>query len=234
MLNDACEQTEVDLRRMFTQEMRIDVQHNDFQVKKQRLRLTHVRLIPPQDVGHSLFFCAANRTVKTEALSKLLPNLEAALADSADSRRFFYVGCISGKILDATVNGERTRFNLPDSHPEGVLFPDEIALQDILDAAVGKAKDFLEPFTRPLNEAKKERIKTFVVTEAPQYRPLLKHKAEQIDSLRSNLTNEQLDVELHKIWQEWDLDLRVEYRKLLAVKDETATTQEDFRKRYER
>ncbi len=55
-----------------------------------------------------------------------------------------------------------------------------------------QGRRLLEPFTRPLNEAKKERIKEYVVAEAPQYRPLLKHKSERLDALRSNLTKEQL------------------------------------------
>lgn len=234
MLHDPVEQTDVDLNRLFAQDMRIDVQQCDFQIKKQRLRLTHVRLLTPQDVGHSLFLCAASRTVRTEALQGMLQNLEAPLLDSADGRRFVYVGCVSGKLLDSTVNAERTRFSMPESHPEEDLFPDEIALQDIMNAAASKAKAFLEPFTQPLNEAKKKRINEFVLREAPQYRPLLKHKPEQVESLKSNLTDEQLDVELYKIGQEWDLELRAEYRKLVAEKDETATSQEEFRQRYER
>jgi hypothetical protein len=233
LVHDPYERTDIDLKRLFANDMRLDVEHKDFQVKNQRFRITHVRLLPPQDVGHSLCLCAINRTVKREVLSKLLPNLDAQLTNPSDNRKFLYVGCVSGKALDSNVNAERTRFDIPDSHADG-LFSDELVLQDIVDAAAATSKAFLEPFTHPLNEAKKERIKTFVVTEAPQYRPLLKHKAEQIDSLRSNLTNEQLDLELYKIGQGWDLELRAEYRKLLTAKDETATSHDEFRQRYER
>lgn len=233
LLHDNYEQTDINLKDLFAREMRLDSAHQDFQIKKQSLRITHVRLLPPQDIGHSLCLCAVTRTVRIESLPKLLPNLDTQLTDPDDGRRFLYVGCVSGKFLDSNVNQERTRFDIPDHDPDG-LFADEITLQDIVDVASEKAKAFLEPYTKPLNEAKKVRIAEFVSKDAPQYRPLLKHKPDRIESLRSNLSEEQLDVELYKIGQEWDLQLRAEYKKLLSEKDATATEQESFRQRYER
>jgi hypothetical protein len=232
-LRDDHEKTDLDLNNLFKREMRLDVQSNDFQVKGQKFHITHVRLLAPQDIPHSLSFCANNRSVKTEPLSKQLPHLETALTEPNGEMKFIYAGYVSGKVLDSTVNSERTRFDILDQTTDTV-FSGELCWQDILDAAVSQAKARLHPFTEPLNEAKKERIRKFVANEAPQYRPILKHKPERIDALRSNLTDEQLDVELYRIGQEWDLELRAEYRKFLAEKDETAVSQEDFRRRYER
>jgi hypothetical protein len=233
LLHDKYEQTDINLKDLFTKEMQLDSNHEDFQIKDQSLRITHVRLLPPQDIGHSLCLCAVNRTVKIESLPKLLPNLETQLTDQHDGRRFLYVACISGKFLDSNVNQERTRFDIPD-HDSNGLFADEITLREIVEVASEKAKEFLEPYTKPLNEAKKVRIAAFVSKDAPQYRPLLKHKPDRIDSLRSNLSEDQLDVELYKIGQEWDLQLRAEYKTLLSENDATATEQETFRQRYER
>lgn len=233
MLHDAYEQTDVNLKEMFTREMRLDFARQDFKIKKQSLRITHVRLLPPQDIGHSLCLCAVNRTVKVESLPRILSNLESQLTDPADGRRFLYVGCVSGNFLDLSVNQERTRFEIPDYDLDG-LFRDELTMQDIVEAASEKARVYLDPYTKPLNEAKKARITEFVSKDAPQYRPLLKHKADRIDTLRSNLSKDQLDVELYKIGQEWDVQLRTEYKRLLAEKDATAIDQESFRQRYER
>ncbi len=210
-VRDDTEQIDLDLNHLFKSEMRLDIAARDFQVKGQKFHITHVRLLVPQELQHSLAFCAHKRSVKTEVLSKTLPNLETALTDPEGENKFIYAGYVSGTLLDSCVNSERTRFDILDE-TTNTLLANELGWQDILDAAVAKANDFLEPFTRPLNEAKKERIKEFVATEAPQYRPLLKHKAQQIDSLRSNLTNEQLDVELYRIGQGWDLELRAKYR----------------------
>ena len=232
-VRDDREQTDIDLNQLFTTEMRLDVQSKDFQVKGNKFHVTHVRLLGPQDMKHSLSFCAHKRSVKAELLANHLPNLETALTEPEGEKKFVYAGYVSGPPLDMAVNSERTRFDMLDQSADTV-FTGELCWQDIVDAAVAKVKDFLEPYTRPLNEAKKERIRTFVATEAPQYRPLLKHKADRIDALRSNLTDQQLDVELYQIGQEWDLELRAEYRKLLDEKDETATSQEEFRQRYER
>lgn len=233
ILHDEYEQTSVDLNRLFSKDMRLDVSQQDVQIKKQRFQISHVRLLPPQDVGHSLCLCAIRRTVRIESLPKLIPNLETQLVDPSDGRRFLYLACVSGKFLDANVNQERTRFDIPD-HDEDGLFEDEPTLTEIIEVSAEKAKAYLEPYTKPLNEIKKLRIAEFVSKEAPQYKPLLKHKAGRIDSLRSNLSDDQLDIELYKIGQEWDLDLRGQYRRLLSEEDGTVRERDSFRKRYEK
>ncbi len=232
-LFDRYEQTDVDLKRLFAKEMRLETKTQSFKIKKQSFQITHARLLPPQDVGHSLCLCAVNRTVLVEPLPKILPNLESQLTEPISNRRFLYVGCVSGPLLDSNVNPERTRFDIREHDEEG-LFKDELSLSEIIEAASIRAKQFLEPYTKPLNEAKKARIADFVVKEAPQYRPLLKHKADRIENLKSNLSEEQLDVELYKIGQEWDLHLRHEYKRLLSENDTTAKEHADFRNRYER
>ena len=232
-LRDDQEQTDLDLNQMFSTEMLLDVASKDFKVRDKQFHLTHVRLLTPLDIPHSISFCAHKRSVKTEQLSRHLPNMETALTEPKGEKKFVYTGYVSGGTLDATVNAERTRFDLLDQTAD-TLIADELGWQEILDAAVDQAGEFLKPFTRPLNEAKKDRIKQFVTAQAPQYRPLLKHKPERIDALRSNLTDDQLDVALYQIGQEWDSDLRGEYRKLLAQSDETTTSKDEFRRRYER
>jgi hypothetical protein len=232
-LTDHHEKTDIDLTDLFAREMRLDARTAEMQVKGQKFKLTHVRLLAPQEVAHSLWFCAHNRLVRTEPLPKLLPNLETVLTEPDGDRKFVYAGYLAGHALDTAVNAERTRFEMFDQ-TENTVFAGELCWQDIVAAAVGKARDFLEPFTRPLNEAKREQVKQFVAAEAPQYRPLLKHKPERIDALRSNLSKDQLDVELYKIGQEWDSELRTEYRKLLADGDGTAKAHADHRRRYER
>lgn len=233
LLVDGYEKTNINLKRMFTKEMQIDSSSQDFKVKGHRFKITHVRLLPPQDIGHSLCFCAVARTVRSESLPRLIPNLDTLLTDQKDGRKFLYVGCISGKFLDANVNQGRTRFDITEFDQDDLL-TEGVTMQSMIHTASEKAKEYLDPWTKPLNEAKKERIAQFVVRDAPQYRPLLKHKANRIETLRSNLSEEQLDIELYKIGQEWDLDLRDEYKRLISENDETLVGQESFRKRYEK
>ena len=231
-LRDDQEETEIDLTNLFKTEMRLDVRGRDFQVKGLKFHATHARLLPPQDIPHSLSFCANNRSVRQETLSKHLPHLDAALAEPEGDKKFIYSGYVSGKVLNDSVNPERTRFDLREKDDD-MMFAGEVCWQDILETAVAGAKEYLDPFILPLNKAKKDRVKKYVATEAPQYRPLLKHKLERINALRPSLTDEQLDVELYKIGQEWDLEIRAEYRKLLAEEDETVVAQAEFRRRYE-
>ena len=233
ILKDDYEKTSLRLKRVFESEMRLDVKKQNFKIKGKSFRIAHVRLLVPPELPHSLAFCANERSVQSEQLSRLLSNLESPLVEPKGNKRFCYIGYVAGKVLDESVNAERTRFETLDEN-EGTLLSDGISFDEILSTAVAKACKFLDPFTAPLNEAKKERIKEFVSSEAPQYRPLLKHKPERIDHLRSGLTDDQLDIELYKIGQEWDKELRVEYRRLLAEGEETVVEEKAFHDRYER
>jgi hypothetical protein len=80
-ISDNTEHSDFDLNDLFKRDMRLDVAAKDFQIKGKKFHITHVRLLVPHDLQHSISFCAHKRSVKTEVLSKTLPNLESALTE---------------------------------------------------------------------------------------------------------------------------------------------------------
>jgi hypothetical protein len=182
----------------------IDVAGHNFQIR-------HLRVRPTYGDGHRLYFCADKRLVTSEKLEGKLPNLESSIRDEND-KPFVYSGYVSGAFLDETVNSERTEFVMPD---ENSAFGDP-TWNTLLSRVSQEAKTYLEPFTATVKKEKEERIKEYVRSKAPTFRPLVKHRPDILDAIPYNLTDDKLDVELYRHNQEYERDLREEGEKLVA------------------
>ena len=232
-LTDKTEDTSLDLNRLFKNEMQLGSSTKPFQVKGQKFRIRHLRLVAGLEPEHQLTFTAHKRSVKSESLPKLIPNLEGPLAEPENGRQFVYSGYVSGKFLDDRVISERTRFDIFEK-PTELQFSDDVAWSEIVSAAATEAQTFLAPYTTPVNEAKWNRIREYVQTEAPQYRHLLRHQKAMIDRIPSGLPNDKLDLELYRIGQTHEAALKIRYNELLAEDDGDARSQEEQRQEYER
>lgn len=232
LLVDDVEDTRIDLNRRYSSEMKLDSKTQPFQIRGEKFKITHVRLAAAHAQDHVLNFCAHGRVVRSEPLAKLLPYIDSSIPDGVNGRAFVYSGNVSGDFLNENVMSERTHFDISEeSSPLG--FPDDLSWSDLIAASLPKTKTFLAPFIEPLNTAKQERIREYIQSKAPQYRHLLTQCKAELDELPSNLSDDKLDLELYKIDQRHDADLRVRYEKLLASGDKTALSHDEQRKRFE-
>lgn len=232
-LVDDVEKTKIDLNRRFSSEMKLDSKTQSFQIRGHKFRIIHVRLAAAHAQHHTLNFCAHGRSVRTESLEKLLPYLDPKIPDQSGDTHFVYSGYVSGDYLDETVISERTQFDIAEETPD-LEFPDELSLAELIAAALPKTKGFLAPFVEPSNEKKHERIREYIRTKAPQYRHLLKQCKSELDQLASNLTDEKLDLELYKIDQKHEAELRIRYEQLLAAGDKATQSHKQQQKRFEK
>lgn len=220
MLIDGATGDEVDLNAMFAENLR--TQREDFEVGGHSFQIMHVMTPPRPNEKHSVYFCAHSRAVTSLPLAGIVPNLEASLTDPERDKPFVYAGYVSSSALDDRVVAERTEFEFPDD--DTLTADDELRWSTVSDASVEKAAGYLSEFTEAIKAKKEERIRRFVEHDAPQYRPLLKHKPESIDKIPASLPAERLDVELYRLNQEYDLELQDRYREILGDRHEL----EDF------
>lgn len=217
-LHDDDEGDKYDLRRMFNKEILLGKSNVDIVVKGKKFHVTHVRTSATTDSENRICYCAHGCAVKVEGLKSKIPNLQrATLCDEAGTQ-FYYLGLVSGKYLDDRVNSERTRFDLFDELH--LNMPDEVGWEELAQASVDSAKQYLSPFTGPIQKEKEERIRNYVQQSAPQYRPLLKHRGQELDSIPPNLKDAELDVELYRRSHKYDIELREIAGKLLSKKDD--------------
>lgn len=234
ILTDEVEETTLDLNRMFDSDMKVEAKSQDFSIRNMKFRLHHVRLTSqPAQQQHMLSFCAHGRSVRTDPLAKLIPYLDPAIPDHATGDPFIYLGYVSGNFLDDNVMSERTQFDISDEK-SAIEFSDELGWPDLIEATLPEIQTFLKPHIAPLSKAKIEQIRQYIMTKAPQYRHLLKQCKNLIEDIPSkNLSDEKLDLELYKIDQQHEAQLKTRYEKLLAAGDGKTLSNESQRKRFE-
>lgn len=212
---DDADQEKIALSDIFKDQVGTQGSSVPLEVSGRAFQVHHLRVRPTYGDGHRLYFCADKRLVMSEKLVGRLPNLENSIKDP-EGKLFVYSGYVSGEFLDETVNSERTEFVMPD---ENVAFGDP-TWNGLTSQASLEAQKFLEPFTATIKQEKEERIKAFVRTKAPTFRPLVKHRPEIIDLIPSNLTDDRLDQELYKHNQAYEYSLRETGERLVASIEE--------------
>lgn len=133
-------------------------------------------------------------------------------------------------MLDDAVSQDRTRFEFPDE--EDIVSENEIRWEEVREEAIATIDRYLMPYTEAIQAEKEERVREFVESVAPQFRPLLKHKPESISRISPNLPDDKLDVELYKLNQEYDLELQERYREILGERQDIEDF-ESFEKQYD-
>jgi hypothetical protein len=148
--------------------------------------------------------CADSREVKSIKLEKFFPNLQKKTAPE-DEPGFFYSGYLTSEFLDKRVNNSRTGFDFSDYtqvEPEGKDFE-----KDLLEAAKSSIYVYLKKYIDDINEKKKRFIKNFVNHKKPQYRVLLNRRPDVYDMIKPDLSDEELELALHKQVLIWDKEV---------------------------
>jgi hypothetical protein len=200
-----------DLNQIFESQVKVTTTVGRFNVTGHDFQIHNLRVSPGYQNAHRLHFCANNRAVLSENVAGKIPNLLGSLRDD-ESKPFMYAGYISGTYLDDSVNGERTDFAIPDEDSDliGPGWP------TLVRAAIEEAASFVSPYTTTVKNAKEQQLAEFVRNKAPQYRPVVKHRKDLLEAIPPDLPEEKLDLELYKVNQVYEADLRKESSQILT------------------
>ena len=211
-LNEDATGESLNLNNIFEQEMAAKSTVVQFKVGDHDFRVLHVRLYSAHAKEHLAHFCANDRVVKSERLSGKVPNLVRHLEDT-DGRKFVYAAYIDSDLLNSTVNSERTEFTIAKDKSE--LFAKDITWRQIRDTVVEQCGLYLSPFTETVLQNKAERIDRFVATEAPMYRPILKHISGKVEMIDPEIEDDDLDLQLYEAYHDFQVELKAEGQGLL-------------------
>lgn len=229
-LNDPATHTEIDLNRYFELDMLQKSKPTKFDVKGQSFHVTHVRLYAARAKDHQAHFCANDRVVQSRKLTGRLPNLHAPLEDEK-GQTFSYAAYVESKLLDESVNAERTGFAIDED--TAALTPEDVSWSDIRRAVDDQSTQYLKQYTESVSESKKRRIKEFVSSQAPMYRPILQYIGDKIDQIDPNLDDDGLDVELYRAYHDLAVSTKAEGTSLLRTEANESETHEEFSNRLE-
>ena len=218
VLEDDGEQIRLD--EVFDQHMHSSAVGQQAILKDRRFDLLHVKLRTSAATRHAIAYCANNRLVLEERLEGRVPGLHGNLDD--EEGEFAYVCYVSSTILDERVRPERSAFDLP-TEVEGLFEDTDISWADIRGMVIGEAVKHLDSYLLGMKERARERVRTFVATQAPRYRPILGRLSPDALNIDPDISDKDLELTLHRHFADLERDLLHEGHDLLTPRhDETA------------
>src|SRR5690606_30230722 len=112
-----------------------------------------------------------------------------------------------------------------------VEYPDETTQEELRKSITNKLfVDFSEQIEQ-LSQKRVEKVKEFV-NNHPRYRQLLKYRSSEIKRIPSTLSDEKMELELFKIQQSLDLEVKKEATEVLKFIS-SETDKEDFTQKHQ-
>ena len=229
-VQDIADRKTISINELFHRNIKKSENISTFTVQGTEYELLNIKMKDAAIGGSKLYLCANSRVVREIPLEREVVDLDKNLFRN---QGFYYIGVVSGKVLDESVSSSRTSFDIPEESDEGGL-----SIQDIVKAAAEKVEEFLSDYLEEVQAQKDERIRRYISHEAPQYRHLLKYMPERIKNIKPSLSDAKLDEELYRLRREFEMQLRTDNQNLMekmrndmVVSD---TYQEEFRRQVER
>ena len=161
--------------------------------------------------SHKIFLCADSRAVKSYSLKEYQKNIPPYFED-INSNKFNYSIYITSSYLDQYVNQERTGFAIVEKdelHDENS--PD---INTIIIELIILGKDIFEPYINPMLVKHRLSIENYVNHNGYEYKHILKNRPLWIDKIPFGLSNDKLDLELHKLTRNYEIELKADAYKL--------------------
>ncbi len=195
----------IDLNKYFTDNIKDSLHQDVFNIKDYEFRIYHLRMINGVS-SHLLHLCANMYDVTAINLKNRIPDLKSRICTSDMPDGFYYCGYITSDYLDSIVNSSRTKLEFYEQDEQDSLF--EPNKNEIVNAAVESIKSYLSDYIDGIQKNKVERINTYVKLDHPTYRYLLSQKPQVYNEIPANLTDDELELELHKHVQKWEREIK--------------------------
>ncbi|MEV4883871.1 hypothetical protein MRBLMN1_002382 [Chitinophaga ginsengisegetis] len=175
---------------------------------------THIVKIYNPRIDNKIHYCAHFREVEIDRLSQDIPELDTLLTDEENDQQFSIAVYVTGNYLDKHVNEERTTIHFFKKGENDLLVPNEVTQEELRSLVAEKVK---EEFSNYLGELSNIRFKKIeqAIYKHPQYRQLLKYKKDELRKIPTNLPEEKMEVELFKIQQGLDLEVKKDAGEIL-------------------
>lgn len=218
----------INLKSFFNEKVVLEEGTDIFEVENNQFLLTKIRVDGDIINNHKLYLCANSRLVDTRDLSKLIVNLDKSLGDEEP---FWFLGIVTSKYLDDNVDMNRLSFTIPETAEDG--FVPIVTMNKIVTQSVSLIENYLSEYLKPIAEEKKKRISSYITSQAPQYRHLLKYKPNALEDIKPGISDDKLDAILYQLDRDFDLETKNEGKALVEQIKNDITNTEDYRRRLE-
>lgn len=159
---------------------------------------------------NKIHYRAHRREVMNDKLTDFIPELKQPLIDD-EGEKFSLAVYVSSDYLDDKVNEERTEISFSKADE---FFPDEIEKIEVSEKAISIVREIYQKYIDIIEQDRLENIRNFV-SRHPRYRYLEKYKLEELKKISSNLGGKKLEIELFKLQNELERDVKKEANKML-------------------
>ena len=159
---------------------------------------------------NKIHYRAHRREVMSDKLTDFIPELKQPLTDE-EGEKFSLAVYVSSDYLDDKVNEERTEISFSKADE---FFPKEIEKIEVSEKAVAIVRELYQEYINIIEQDRLENIRKFV-SRHPRYRYLEKYKLEELKKISSNLGGKKLEIELFKLQNELERDVKREANKML-------------------
>jgi hypothetical protein len=208
--------SEVGLTNLFNNEFENKILTQDFLVDETKFTIFISKSYKAK--SHKIHFCAHERSVKEEGLSRFINDLKFIIKETAESEPYYFQVFIVSDFLNNNVNDERTSFNFSiEEDTEELDFP-EITLTKIRRNSLLALEELLKDF---LTKKRKEKLDSYlpiIEREYPNYHNVINHNREKVERLPSGLSKNELDIKLYEIESQWKIRVKEEGLEVLEKK----------------
>ncbi len=220
----------LNVRQLYKDEIKTTIESKDFKIKLEEFQLHALKLYSSRVRNHTLHYCANEREVSSESIEKHIHDLGKRLKDE-QGEIFSYQIYITSDYLDRNVDTERTGFDIPKG--DEIVFNDVVVTKkDLTEGVVFQIEEVLSDILSQIRESKFEKYRDHILDQAPEYKPLLKHKPEAINGIVPGLKGTRLDIELMKAQTQLDVEVKELGEEILTNKDDI-TNLEEYKEKYE-
>ena len=186
----------------------IDSKDVEFSINNIPFNIKHLLLKKDLQKNSYIYWAANNRIVKTDKLENYINTIKGATFHNGEA---YYVAILSSTYLDSNVSDNRLAFNIPNDD-EG-LFSDILTLPQIINEAKSAIQSYLMEEIEKLQDQNEKRVTHFINNSAPEYQYLLRHKKNEIRTIDPTLSDDRLELVLHKLEVEHTKKLISELKK---------------------
>lgn len=221
---------EINLTNLFNQEFERQILQQSFHINDKEFKVIISKSYKAK--SHKFHYCAHNRVVKEEGVSKYIEDLRFQINPEVGIGYFYQIFVI-GEYLDENVNEERTNFDFKTDDDDDELDFQEISLAKIRKETVATVEELLKEFLQTTRQQKLEGYYPIIEAEYPNYLGVINYNKEKVEKLPSGLTKSELDLRLYEIESQWRLEVKKEGIELLEKKKDI-TTLDEYKYLYEK
>ena len=211
LINDFGKQIVVnDLFNLFTKGQ---VKTKKLSVRQNEFELNLVKLYSNK-LDNKIHYCANIREVLNDKISIDIPELDNFLYDN-EGKAFSIAIYVEGEFLDKNVNDERTTITFSKGE---IDYPNQTTQEELRKAITEKIHSEFTEQIEQLSITRVAKVKEFV-NQHPRYKQLLKYKSNELKRIPSTLSDEKMELELFKIQQSLELEVKKEATAVLKFID---------------